>query len=247
MYGNSTMMTFYSHQAQSVKMQFDMLATTVGSSDNPYAIAHVINFRKNYTAVPYLLEHMINDTRDAVMKTFDFQRRNLGNVMPLVRRTSADVYTILEKKYCNETIMEEFYNNLLYMTSNRVTMSISEGSSAYMSQLMNQYAPFMLFSSFTMQMSMCMYGQGMEQTIDTTSCMVQVIYNKKLYLNAFNLYCFLQKDDLYLGATINLIRESLSSVQAVVENFNLKITDYVVKDIENTFNRAYKDALLTEC
>lgn len=181
MYGNSTLMSFYSHAAQSVKMNFDMLATTVGSSDNPYAVAHVITFRKNYTAVPFLLENMINSTRDEIIQTFDYQRRGLSNVLPLVRQTSDDVYQILIKKMCNETIIEEFYMNLLYMTSSRVTMSMMEGYSAYMSQLMNTYAPFMLFSTFTMQLQMCVYNSGMRPMSETTSCMVQVKYDFLCY------------------------------------------------------------------
>lgn len=178
MYRNSTLMSFYSYQAQNVKMQFDMLASSVSHSDNPYAIAHVITFRKNYTTIPYLLENMINDTRDEIIGTFDHQSQSLGKVLPQVRRTSDDVYAILTQKACNETIIEEFYMNLFYMTSMRVTMSLSEGYSAYMSQLMNQYAPFMLFSTYIMQLTSCTYNSGMRPMSETTACMVQVRYEK---------------------------------------------------------------------
>lgn len=176
-YRNSTLMSFYSYHAKNVKMQFDMLAMSVGHSDNPYAVAHVITFRKNYTAVPYLIENMINDTRDEVIETFDYQRQGLTKILPLVRRTSEDVYGILTQKACNETIIEEFYMNLLYTTSMRVTMSMSEGYSAYISQMMNQYAPFMLFNSYTSQLMMCAYNSGMRPISETTPCMVQVRYN----------------------------------------------------------------------
>ena len=174
MYRDSTLMTFYNYQTESVKMNFDMLAQSVASTENPYAIAHVIHFRKNYTAVPYLLEKMINDSRDTIIKTFDYQRQGYISVLPDVRQTSSDVNAILLSKQCNETIIENFFMYLLQMTSYRVTMSISEGYSAYITQMTSQYAPFMLFSSYTSQLMMCGYNPSMFPLSETATCMVQV-------------------------------------------------------------------------
>lgn len=173
-YMESTLMSFYAYQAENVKMQFDMLAHTAATSENPYAAAHVINFRKNYTSVSYLCGKMINDTRDEIIKTFDFQRQELTKTVPHIRTTSEDVHTILTQKQCNETLIEQFYSTLFYTTQMKVTYSISEGYSAYMSQLMNQYAPFMLFSHYISQLQMCIYNYEMGPLSNTTPCLIQV-------------------------------------------------------------------------
>lgn len=173
MYTNSTLMNFYTHNAQGVGSQFQGLAETAAKSENPYAIAHIITYQQNYTAVQYLLETMINDTRDAVVDTFAFQRNNIGALLPMIKTTADDVYDMLTYKNCNETFMQEFYTNLITMTGYRVTMTLSEGYSAFMSQLMNTYVPFMLFSHMIGQQYVCVNPISGNQT-ETIDCLVHV-------------------------------------------------------------------------
>lgn len=175
-YKQATLMTFGQTETLNVKSQFDMLAYTVASSaaTNPYAYAHVIEYRKNYTSVSYICDSMINDTRNAIISTFDQQRLQYAKTLPQVRKTADDVYAILRYKRCNETMMEQFYNNLFYTTQMRVTMSLSEGNSAYITQLMQHYTPFMLFTHYIMQLQTCIHNSYLEKLSDTTFCMVQV-------------------------------------------------------------------------
>lgn len=173
LYANTTLMNFYTHSAQSVGMQFEMFAVTVAQSENPYAIAHVITYRQNYSAIQYILESKINDTRDEIIDVFMFQRDNIAGLLPMIKRTADDVYEILTYKNCNESEIEEFYMKLITTTGTRTQTSLSEGFSAYMGQMMNQYVPFMLYSYMIQQLQMCVYPQSGDQT-ETIDCMVQV-------------------------------------------------------------------------
>lgn len=166
-------MNFYTYSAQSIGMQFQMFAETVAQSENPYAIDHVITYRQNYTAVQYILENMINDTRDEIIDTFTFQKDNIAGLLPMIKRTADDVQEILSYKNCDETDVTEFYTNLISITGMRVTMTLSEGYTSYIGQLMNHYVPFMLFQHMMAQLQICVNPISGDQT-ETIDCMVQV-------------------------------------------------------------------------
>lgn len=44
-----------------------------------------------------------------------------------------------------------------------------------------------------------------------------------------------------------LIRDTLGAIVNTISNLNLKLTGYVAKDVETTFDEAYKDAFLLKC
>lgn len=173
MYSNTTLMNFYGYSVQSVAMQFQSYAEEVSQSENPYAIAHVINYRQNYTEIQVLLESMINDTRDEIVEVFSFQRQNIASLVPMIKATADDVYDMLNFRDCNETVIEEFYKNLVANTGMRVRQTLSEGYMAYISQLMNQFVPFSLYYNMIEQQRICLHPVSGD-LVETLDCMSRV-------------------------------------------------------------------------
>lgn len=165
----------YNSQVPMIENTFQSFASLVSQSGNSYASTHVNNFQKNYTAVPYLLYKVINDSQDRLVGTFNFQNETFYKALPHVRSTAADVYNILTSKRCNWTMIENFYGNLINVTGARVTNSFMQIHSTYLTQLMSQHSSFMLFNDYIMQLQSCLSYPGN----DARMCMVQVspIYN----------------------------------------------------------------------
>lgn len=46
---------------------------------------------------------------------------------------------------------------------------------------------------------------------------------------------------------MNLISESLRATASLINHFNLKITGFVMKDVDRTFSKAYRDAFILQC
>ncbi|XP_063695945.1 uncharacterized protein LOC134827291 [Culicoides brevitarsis] len=224
---NATMDNFYRQQSQMLQRRFEKLAYDVGYAKNPYATAHVYHFRKNYSSVTYLVDKMLEDSRQSILNSFNFQRHHLAAKKPEVDETSRDVYFMLLNKNCNESVSETFFTDFFYGISNKIIEVTSEAHKAYMSQVKHEYAEFKLFDAFTSQLNLCATG-NVKPMSHTTSCMVQ-------------------KDDLYLSSAINVVSEKMKSVEDVVANFNFKTTDYIVNYIDEALNMAYKNASLIRC
>lgn len=160
----------YTNQASQVGQNFQDFAAKVTTMNSPYAVAHVIQYQRNYTDVPYVLKKIIRDSMDRLDETFNYQHNILYTMIPRVRDDAFEIYKILAFRKCNEASIKKFMDDLINSTALGVQLDFMQIHSSYLTQLLSQYSSFQLFNDFITQLTDCTTLSGVE----VRHCMKQV-------------------------------------------------------------------------
>lgn len=151
---------FYPYQVAHSGLRFKQFADDVASYGNEDVQFHVSRLRTNYTFVNYLLDNMVNDTRQAIYKDIISQTALVSAQGPLALETCENVNSILMNKRCSTAAVDSFFASMISSINDEIVKGFSEANSPYISSAMTAYAPFYLMDELVNQLSLCIPNFG---------------------------------------------------------------------------------------
>ncbi len=151
-----------------------MLGDDVAYYGNEDVKFHVYQLRTNYTFVTYLLDNLVNDTREVIYKDILSQTALVSGQRTLALDTCTNVYNILMNKRCSAAAVDGFFQSMINNLNDEIDRGISEANSPYISTAWSAYAPFYLMDEFINQLTHCIPNAAPTPVPEPFKCLVRV-------------------------------------------------------------------------
>uniref|UniRef100_A0A336KS15 CSON013184 protein n=1 Tax=Culicoides sonorensis TaxID=179676 RepID=A0A336KS15_CULSO len=203
--------------------EFNSIASSVSS--NPDAVNHVVNVRNNYAAVVASLDNTILTVRQHIIADIESKHDVVNSKQAISHQTAADVNNILISRSCNESRITEFLDGRIYDIKSSVQQEINEIVGSYENLIYGGYVPFFMIEQLKNELIDCAWP--------STDA------------NAYE--CLIRKEQLYQIPIINLIEDSFMELQRIFMEFNTKITNNLLQQVDRDLLTLYHDALQIQC
>uniref|UniRef100_A0A336LPP5 CSON009169 protein n=1 Tax=Culicoides sonorensis TaxID=179676 RepID=A0A336LPP5_CULSO len=219
----SNLFNAYFFTSTSYASQFNAIASAVSS--NPDAVNHVVNVRNNYAAVVASLDATILTARQKVVADIESKHDIVNSKQAICHQTAADANSILVGRSCNESSIAALFDERINHIKAGVQNEIDEIVATYQQLIFGGYAPFFMIEQLTNELTNCAWPSTDANAVE----------------------CLIRKEQLYQVPIINLIEDSFVELQRIFMEFNTKITNNLLQQVDRDLLTAYHDALTIPC
>lgn len=202
----------------------EYLGEQAASASDRKAGDHVLRSRSNYTATARAVIEIMNSTRDTILNDVLSKKQLVLGIIPSLEATSADLDQILRNRKCSASSIDQYFTSLFDEIQTNVYQTISEASQTFMHVVMHQFIPIYMIEDLFYKLQNCLaieLGHGLN--------------------------CLLKTEDYYLSPAVNLVQESANQMANYVNNFNYRVSQGLVSEVEHEMLHAYQGVYKYVC